>query len=304
MLRVSVLMSLPLPIVLLVLGFSVAVNDALADGASAPTVPPADSNPSSQTMAISPAVQSEKPIVLPEYEINGLRQRLDAREKILEKQDTQFWAGFMRLDNGVLIDNILLLCRYKAAHPNELVRLVLMQTGRPGRHDGMGNIVSSAKLDCFLVYTSGDELHARDVRYGDRVYPDFKAAQIRTLSDYMLFRATNDFLEITHGYEPPPNAGDPMRSNRKIHDHEIPGSVAGDDPNLQVRYAEAKLKEVGMTAFVVSATESTGPNNDLMLMFCANHVFYVWRPYWGAYRLSKDAYAQFGIKEIVQTTAR
>jgi hypothetical protein len=295
------------------LAFLCTSKFARAEGGNTPTAQQATANPALPSNAPNPNSNApaapqvaDKLVVLPKFEVNGLRERLDAREKIIEKQDTQFWAGFMRLDNGVLIDSILFLCKYKAAHPNELVRLVIIQTnhlGMEGRHDGFGDIVSSVKLDCFLVYTSGDELHARDVRYGDRVYPDFKARQIRTLSDERLFRGTNEFLESTHGFAPV-NAADVFHYNRSIHDHEVPGSVAGDDPNLQVRYAEAKLKEVGMTAFVVPATESTGPNNDLMLMFCANHVFYVWRPYFGAYRLSKDTYAKFGIREVADANAK
>ncbi len=293
---------LPLALAWCALGFGVAADVSRADGEGAPAAPPADSNSSTQTIAVTPVLKSEKPVVLPPFEVSALRERLDAREKIIEK-DTQFWAGFMRLDNGVLIDNTLFASKYMAAHPNEIVRLVGLQVGLAGHHEGVGDLATGRKLDCFLVYTSGDELHARDVRYGDRVYPDFKASQIHTLSDKTLLRNTEEFLEITHGVAAP-NGPAALAFDRSIHDHEIPLSVSGDDPNLQVRYAEAKLKEIGMTTFVVPATESTGPHNNLMLIFGTGHTFFVWRPYFGGYHLAKDAYAKFGIREVADANAK
>jgi hypothetical protein len=284
---------------LFVFGFGVATKIALADGVSAP-LPPAASNPSLQAIAITPASQSEKPIVLPKFEVNGLRQRLDAREKIIEKQDTQFWAGFMRLDNGGLVDNILFLCKYKAAHPNELARLVMWQGHNPVTsnvyHYGIGEIADSRMISGFLVYTAGDELHARDTLWGDRIFGFFKASQINILTDRELRAATGEMINITQGYE--------SRTQIVTHKNEVAQSVTGDDPNLQVRYAEAKLKAVGMTAFVIPATDRTGPNNDLMLVFGVAHTFFVWRPYYGAYHLSKDAYAKFGIREVADANAK
>jgi hypothetical protein len=118
------LLGLPLVLALCTLELGATANISRADGDGAAASPQVGTNPSSQTIAITPVVQAEKPIVLPKYEVNGLRERLDDREKIIEK-DTGVWAGFLRLDNGVLIDNVLFLCKYKAEHPNELVRLVI-----------------------------------------------------------------------------------------------------------------------------------------------------------------------------------
>ena len=276
-------LGLLLAVALCVSGFGGGVNISLAEGTPAP----------------APQVAG-KVVVLPKFEVNGLRERIDARAKIMAKKP---WGDFMCLDNGVLIDNTLFASKYMAAHPKEIVRLVGLQVGLEGRHDGVGDMADGNNLDCFLVYTSGDELHARDVRYGDRVYPDFKARQIRTLSDDKLLRNTIEFLETTHGYAPN-DVVDVLRYERSIDDHAVPVAVSGDDPNLQVRYAEAKLKEVGMTTFVVPATERTSPNNDLMLIFGTGHEFFVWRPFYGAFHLSKAAYAKFGIGGIAEVTTR
>jgi len=55
----------------------------------------------------------------------------------------------------------------------------------------------------------------------------------------------------------------------------------------------------------VPAAEKTSPNNDLMLIFYGGEqTWFVWRPYYGAYRLKKDAYAKFGIKEAADANAK
>jgi len=266
---------------------------ARADDTSAIAVQPVP-----HPVSTTPSVKDQKPIVLPEFDVNGLRERLDAREKMMEKQGTGYWAGFMRLDNGSFLDNIFFCHQYKSAHPNELVRLVTWMrqgslTSNP-YHYGIGEITDSIMIENILVYTARDELHVRDTRLGDRVYSNFKASQIFTLTDHRLRQAAAQMII------PPP----PMGSLRPLVTTYIPDTVAGDDPNLQVRYAEAKLKEVGITAFVVPATDRTGPNNDLMLIFGVDHNFYVWRPYYGAYHLSKDSYAKFGIREVVDAAAK
>jgi hypothetical protein len=290
----SLLLSLPLAVAWCAFGFGAAVSISRADGEGAPPSPPVDSNLSSQNIAVTPAVQSEKPTVLPKFEVNGLRERLDAREKIIEKPDTQFWAGFMRLDNGVMIDNIVFFCKYQTTHPNELARFVMWQGSNPvisnEYHYGIGEIADSRMIDSFLVYTSGDDLHVRHTLWGDRIYGFYKASQIYTLTENELRAQTKDMISITQGFE--------VQDAGVTHQGETPQGIGGDDPNLQVYYAEKKLKEVGMTAFVVPATDRTGPNNDLMLIFGVGHNFYVWRPYYGAYHLATAAYAKLGIKEV------
>jgi hypothetical protein len=285
---------LPSALALCFFGFGVNANVALADGVSAPP-PPAASNPSSQTIAITPAAQSVKPIVLPEFKVNGLREQLDNREKIMAKKP---WGDFMCLNNGGLIDNFLFAYKYKAEHPNELVRLVMWsekdEVAGNMYYYGIGQIADCGMISAFLVYTSGDDLHARCTLWGDRVYPYFKARQISRLKDRELRSETWDMIRMAQ-----------CSDVGVTHANETAQGLAGDNPNLQVRYAEAKLKEVGMPGFVVPAAEKTSPNNDLMLIFYGGEqTWFVWRPYYGAYRLKKDAYAKFGIKEAADANAK
>src|SRR5579862_8551715 len=72
---------LPLALAWCALGFGAAANISWADGTGVPAVPPADSNPSSQTVAVTPVVKADKPMVLPKYDVNGLKERLMDRQQ-------------------------------------------------------------------------------------------------------------------------------------------------------------------------------------------------------------------------------
>jgi hypothetical protein len=209
------------------------------------------------------------------------------------------WGDSMCLDNGSLIDNAVFLCKYKLKYPNETVRFIIWQkdVNDPGiedatssnpSHEGIGEIADSRMVDCLAVYTKGSELHVRHPRCGDLMQDDYKASQIRTLTNKQLCRSVSGKIID----EQPVGS----LASFEVHQTARPKSVSGDDNNLQVYYAQAQLKEIGTTAIVVPATEQTGPNNDKMLIFAINHTFYVWRPYFGAYRLAKDAFTQLGIK--------
>jgi hypothetical protein len=301
-----------------VLACGLITSSAWADGnsdqpvaASAPTSTPA--------LASSTITKPGKTVVLPKFEVNGLRERIDTRQATIEKNG---YKDFMCLNNGSLIDNMVFLCKYRIAHPTEIIRFIIWQKntwnprmgilkqaaeagglGSPdlaqhegledptqdnAAHVGIGDIADSRMIDDLAVYTSGNELHAHGSRLGDQVYPDFKAAQIRKLTNEDLTVATNDMI-----VEPPQGS----MAEGTVHASSMPIGVDGDDANLQVYYAQSKLKEISVPSIVVPATEKTGPNTDKMLIFAIGQNFYVWRPYYGAYRLKKESLAQFGIKQ-------
>jgi len=222
------------------------------------------------------------------------------RQGTLEKHG---WGTLLCLENGTLIDNVVFLCNYKLQHPHELVRLILWQapgdsmlnanggitvdmSGRDSLVDGVGPIVNSHHIINIAVYTSGKELHVRAPErggdHGEAIYPDFSASELRHLSDKALmdFGTPEDPKVFVNGF-----------TNN-------PDSVAGDDGNLQVYYAQTRLKQIGTTALVVPATFDTSPTNDKMLIFAVYHTFYVWRPYYGAFRLKAEVLAQFGISPM------
>ena len=312
------------------LALSCASKIARADGGSTPTAQQAATIPSPPlnaptTIANPLTSRAEKPIVMPKFEVNGLRERMVNRQATIEKKGHK---DFMCLNNGSLIDNMVFLCKYRIAHPTEIIRFIIWQKntwnprmgilkqaaeagglGSPdlaqhegledptqdnAAHVGIGDVADSRMIDSLAVYTSNEELHAHGSRLGDQVYPFFKVSQIRKLTNEDLTLATNDMI-----VEPPQGS----MAEATIHASSLPISVAGDDDNLQVYYAQSKLKEIGVPSIVVPATEKTGANCDKMLIFAIGQNFYVWRPYYGAYRLSKDAYAKFGIKpEAIATS--
>lgn len=317
---------LPLALALCFMGFSAAANIARADDSDAQAAPSAAPGSSPQTLSATPSVKDQKPIVMPKFEVDGLRERMVDRQATIEKKGHK---DFMCLNNGSLIDNLVFLCKYRIAHPTEIIRFIIWQKnawnpqleilkqayfngGGVGTvdnsqhegledpandnaaHVGIGDIADSRMIDDLAVYTSGKELHAHGSRLGDQVYPDFKAAQIRKLTNEDLTVATNEMI-----VEPPQGS----MAEATVHASSLPIGVDGDDDNLQVYYAQLKLKEVSVPSIVVPATEKTGANCDKMLIFAIGQNFYVWRPYYGAYVLAKKAYAQFGIKpEAIATS--
>lgn len=219
---------------------------------------------------LAPAVVNPaKPVVLPEMKINGLRERIDYRDGLRKQKG---WGDFLCLRGADLIDNLVFLCEYKSAHPNEQIRIVIWETAVNQYHDGIGSIAGSRKLDCIGLYTSGDELHGRRPSWGDRIYPFFKAKDISTLP----------VDEVRHEY---------LFGNR------IPNTISGDDENMQVYFAEQKLQEIGATAFVRPATEKIGSKNNLMLIFSVDQTYFVYRPMWGVYKISDDGVKRLGINQ-------
>jgi hypothetical protein len=282
------LLSLPPALARFVVGLGAVANFAMADGLSASASPPADSNPSQQIIAITPAVRSEKPIVLPKFEVNGLRERIETRDKTREKKG---WGTSMCIENGNVIDALVFLGEYSAKHPTEQTRLVVWETqgiASNPYHYGIGEIAASRHLNALGVYTSGGEVWGHYSRCEDRVLPDIHANEINTVSDKSLKGASDTLRSQSQLAGIPP----------------IPEGVDGDDPNLQVNYAEARLRSIGATAFVVPATERTGPKCDLMLIFAVGTKFFAYRPTYGVYQLKKDALTQLGIKLVVETTAK
>jgi hypothetical protein len=271
-----------------VFGLGVAARVALADGVSDPTAPPTNNNSLAQNIAITPAVKSEKPIVLPKFEVNGLRERIDTREKTRERKG---WGTSMCIENGNVIDALVFLGEYSAKHPTEQTRLVVWQTqgiASNPYHYGIGDIAASRHLNALGVYTSGGAVWGHYPRCDDCILKDIHPSEINTISDRSL-QAASDELRIQYQH-----AGVPQ----------IPEGIDGDDPNLQVNYAEARLRSIGATAFVVPATERTGPKCDLMLIFAVGTKFFAYRPTYGVYQLKKDALTQLGIKLVVEKIAK
>ncbi len=204
--------------------------------------------------------------MLPQYDVNGLRARIIDRQGSIEKHG---WGQLLCLERGDFIDNVVFLCDYKLHHPKELVRLILWQAPNSRSNittmqsdwdlltAGVGPIVNSHHIITLAVYTSGKELHVRAPErggdHGEGIYPFFSASELRHLSDKDLIRGARDaFVNIFTGN---------------------PDSVAGDDANLQVYYAQERLKQIGVTAIVVPATFDTSLTNDKMLIFSVYHTF-------------------------------
>jgi hypothetical protein len=278
---------LKLSIALFILGFGVTANVALADSAT-PTVQPTAGDSSPQTSPTTLAVRADKLIVLPKFEVNGLRERIETRDKTRARKG---WGASMCIENGNVIDVLVFLGEYSAKHPTEQTRLVVWQTqgiASNPYHYGIGDIAASRHLNALGVYTSGGKVWGHYPRCDDCILTDIHPSEINTISDKSLQAASG---ELRVQYQ---QAGVPK----------IPEGIAGDDPNLQVYYAEARLRAIGATAFVVPATERTGPKCDLMLIFAVGTKFFAYRPTYGVYQLKKDALTQLGIKLVVETTAK
>jgi hypothetical protein len=294
----SRLLGLQLPIALCLLGFFASSAPALADDASAPAAQPVAANPSPQILPATPAENAEKPTLPPNDEANGLRARLAERDKIREKKG---WGGFLCIKNGSLIDSAVFLAEYKAKHPNEQIRLVswkhsanehLRPEGlndglRPKRSEdgvhpqGFGDIVADDErpVFAFSVYTSGDELHIRSPYCSDHVCSIDQAKDIATLSDRQL---TKEYVEFC----------------RETGRGRAGSSLDGDDENLQVDYAEMRLKAAGVPAFIIPATEEAGPSCNLILIFTINGSVYAYRPNNGLFELSKDAFTTLENQQV------
>jgi hypothetical protein len=296
----SRLFGLQLPIALYVLGFFASSDAAMADGASDPAAQPVAANPSPQILAATPAENAEKPTMPPKDEVNGLRERLAERDKILEAKG---WGGFLCIKNGSLIDSAVFLAEYKVKHPNEQIRLVTWKHSA-GTHShpkkgvglhaqsllgavhpqGFGDIVADEErpVNAIAVYTLGDELHIRSPYCGDRVSAFDHAKDIATLSD----------RELTKEYE----------EFRMPHDTSRTGSsLDGDDENLQVDYAKMRLKATGVPAFIIPATEEAGPDCNLILIFTIHESVFAYRPNHGLFELSKDAFTKLESQQVADT---
>ncbi len=256
-------------IALYVLGFFASSDAALADGASDPAAQPVAANPLPQILPATPAENAEKPAMPPNNEVNGLRERLAERDKIRE---TKGWGGFLCIKNGSLIDSAVFLAEYKVKHPNEQIRLVswkhsALERGlRPqGLKDGLrpkgyvdgihpqgfGDIVADDErpVVAFAVYTFGDELHIRSPYCSDHVCSLDQAKDITTLSDRQL---TKEYVEFC----------------RETGRSRAGSNLDGDDENLQVDYAEMRLKAAGVpAALLFQPPKEPGPDCNLILIF-------------------------------------
>jgi len=294
----SRLRGLQMPIALYVLGFFASSDAAWADAASDPDAPPAAANPSPQISAATPAENTEKPTTPTNDGVSGLRERLAERDKIREAKG---WGGFLCIKNGSLIDSAVFLAEYKVKHPNEQIRLVSWKHSAPanarlnkklqpkmaggGLHpQGFGDIVADEErpVVAFAVYTSGDELHIRSPYCDDHVCAFGHAKDITTLSDKELMEEYVEFCKATG------------RSRAA-------SSLDGDDENLQVHYAETRLKATGVPAFIIPATEEAGPDCNLILIFTIHGSVFAYRPNNGLFELSKDAFTKLESQQIADT---
>jgi hypothetical protein len=296
---------LQLYIALCVLGFFASSDAAWADGASDPAAQPVAANPSPQISAATPAENAEKPTTPANDEANGLRERLAERDKKCEAKGR---GGFLCIKNGSLIDSAVFLADYKTKHPNEQVRLVswkhsdLERRARPnefkaglrpkklgeGIHpQGFGDIVDDEErpVNAFAVYTLGDELHIRNPHCGDRVSAFDQAKDITTLSDRELIKEYEEFHI-------------PGDTNT------VGNRLDGDDENLQVSYAEMRLKAAGVPAFIIPATEEARPDGNLILIFTIHGSVFAYRPNNGLFELSKDAFTKLESQQVAETNAR
>ncbi|HXB02277.1 MAG TPA: hypothetical protein VNV15_05600 [Opitutaceae bacterium] len=299
----SRLRGLQLSIALCVLGFFASSAATWADAASDPAAPPVAANPSPQISAATSAENAEKPTTPTNDGVNGLRERLAERDKICEAKG---WGGFLCIKNGSLIDSAVFLADYKAKHPNEQIRLVtwkhsaLDRRARPnefkaglrpkkleeGVHpQGFGDIVADEErpVNAFAVYTLGDELHIRNPHCGDHVSAFDQAKDITTLSDRELIKEYEEF--------------------RIPGDTNTVGSrLDGDDENLQLNYAEMRLKAAGVPAFIIPATEAAAPDGNLILIFTIHESVFAYRPNHGLFELSKDAFTQLESQQVADTS--
>jgi hypothetical protein len=274
-------LGLQLPIALCVLGFFASSAATWADDASAPTAQPVAANPAPQILPATPAVKDEKPTMPPNDGVSGLRARLAERDKIRE---TKGWGGFLCIKNGSLIDSAVFLAEYKAKHPNEQIRLVSWKHSELTgflHPQGFGDIVADSERPvlAFAVYTLGDELHIRNPYCSDHVSAFDQPKDITTLSERHL---TKEYVEFC----------------RETGRSRAGSSLDGDDENLQVDYAEMRLKAAGVSAFIIPATEEAGPDCNLILIFTINGSVYAYRPNNGLFELSKDAFTKLENQQV------
>jgi hypothetical protein len=288
----SRLLGLQLPIALYVLGFFASSAAAWADDANAPAAQPVAANPSPQ---ILPTVNAEKPAMPPNNEVNGLRERLAARDKIIEAKG---WGGFLCIKNGSLIDSAVFLAEYKVKHPNEQIRLVTWKHSdtarihrkrmKDGMHpQGFGDLVADDErpVNAFAVYTLGDELHIRNPYCGDHVCSFDQAKDIATVSEREL---TKEYAEFC----------------REAGRSRAGSSLDGDDENLQVYYAEMRLKAISVPAFIIPATEEAGPDCNLILIFTIHENVFAYRSNNGLFELSKDAFTRLESQQVADTSTQ
>jgi len=69
---------------------------------------------------------------------------------------------------------------------------------------------------------------------------------------------------------------------------QIPSELPGDTENLQVYYAEQRLREIGVPTQIQPATFRTHKADDIQLIFAIKNARYVYCPQFGVFQLQSQ----------------
>lgn len=220
----------------------------------------------------------DKPVVLPEFHVSDIRQRLKKREE--ERKETG--RDFLCIQNAELIDSLVFCREYKKAHPDEQVRTVVWQTHENLGLDGIGSIAVPSRLNAMAAYTLNGRIWMHHTLWGDTT-SYLRARDIFTTP-------VRDFVEKFREEIPKHATGGSSVFHLSPDAADIPPGLPYDDDNLQVLCAEHKLRDLGVAVKVQPATERVvTKDSNLMLIFGGLGLnYFVYRPRYGCYQLTNE----------------